>query len=68
MINDTLIILFYVTRSSPQLQRIWIFVKNTKKLILHQVTGGNTPVLVLKRILGHFLNIPLPKEILEFPD
>ena len=28
--NGTLIILFYVSPSSPQLQRIWLFIKNTK--------------------------------------
>ena len=33
---------------------------------LQQVTGGNTPNLVLKRILGNFLKIPPLKKILQF--
>ena len=33
---------------------------------LHQVTGGNTPNLVLKRMLRYFLKIPLLKKILQF--
>ena len=32
---------------------------------LQQVTGGNTPNLVLKRILGYFLKIPPLKKILH---
>ena len=31
-----------------------------------QVTGGNTPNLVLKRMLRYFLNIPPLKKILPF--
>ena len=33
---------------------------------LQQVTGGNTPNLVLKRMLGYFLKIPRLKKILQF--
>ena len=33
---------------------------------LQQVTGGNTPNLVLKRMLGYFLKIPPLKYILQF--
>ena len=34
------------------------FIKNTKKPISLQVTGPNTPIFVLKEMLGHFLKIP----------
>ena len=37
-----------------------------KKNILPQVTGGNTPIVVLKRMLGHFQKIPPFKKIFEF--
>ena len=33
---------------------------------LLQVTAGNTPNLVLKRMLRYFLEIPLLKKILQF--
>ena len=33
---------------------------------LQQLTGGNTPNLVLKRILRYFLKIPPLKKILQF--
>ena len=33
---------------------------------LQQVTGGNTPNLVLKRMLRYFLKIPPHKKILKF--
>ena len=33
---------------------------------LQQVTGGNTPNFVLKRMLRHFLKIPPLKKILQF--
>ena len=33
---------------------------------LQQVTGGNTPNLVLKRMLRYFLKIPTLKKILQF--
>ena len=54
-INGTLIILFYVSPCSPQLQRICFFVKNIKDAILKQVIGGNTSILALKRMLEYFL-------------
>ena len=65
-IQDTLIILFYVSPSSPQLQRLFFFIKSTKTTSLQQVTGGNTPNLVLKRMLRYFLKIPPLKKILQF--
>ena len=41
--------------------------KHTQKTsTLQEVIGGNTPNLVLKRIKGLFLKIPLLKKILEF--
>ena len=36
------------------------------KTSLQQVTGGNTPNLVLKRMARYFLKIPPLKEILQF--
>ena len=33
---------------------------------LQQVTGGNTPNLILKRMLRYYLKIPLLKKILQF--
>ena len=39
-INGTLIIPFYVSTSSPQLQRIWFLIKNAKPPILQQMPGG----------------------------
>ena len=45
------------------------FIENTKKTtILQQVTGGNTPNLVLKRMQGHFLKNPLLKKKIEYQD
>ena len=35
---------------------------------LQQVTGGNKPNLVLKRLLKYFLKIPPLKKILQFED
>ena len=52
-IHDTLIILFDVSPSSPRLQRIGFFIK--KRTTLQQVTGGNMPNLIVKRMLQHFL-------------
>ena len=40
-----------------------LFIKNTKKNTLQQVTGGNTPNLVLKRMQRHCLKIPPLKKI-----
>ena len=58
MINGTLIILFYVSPSFPQQQRIlFSYYNHRKPPILQQLTGGNTSILVLKRMLGVFLKI-----------
>ena len=65
-INDTLKNLFDVRPSYPQLQGISFFVKKTT--FLQQVTGRNIQNLILKRMLGHFLKIPLLKKILVFQD
>ena len=51
-IHDTFNNSFDINLSSPQLQ----------------VTGSNTPNLVLKRMLGHFLKIPPVQKILEFQE
>ena len=53
-IHDTLIIFSNIMPSSPKLKRIGFFVKS-KATTLHEVTRGNAPNLVLKRMLGHFL-------------
>ena len=58
-LHGTLIILFHVRPSSPQLQRLLFFKKNKNKTTtLQQVSGGETPNLVLKRILELFLKVP----------
>ena len=67
-INSTLIIFFYGSLSSPQLQKICFFIKNTEIPVLQQVTGGNTPNIVLKRMLGHFLKTPQLKKMLGLQD
>ena len=68
-IHGTLIILFYVSPSSPQLQRLFFFLlKTQKKPTLQQFTGGNTANLVLKKMLRYFLKIPPLKKILQFQD
>ena len=41
------------------------FIKNKKKQPLQQVSGGETPNLVLKRMLELFLKVPPLKKILE---
>ena len=65
--HSTLIIPFYVSLISPQLQRIcFLYSKHKKVTTLQQVAGGNTLSLVLKRMVGHFLQIQPIKEILEF--
>ena len=64
-----LIILFYVSLISSQLQRIcFLYWKHEKVTTLHQVTGENTLSLVLKRMVGHFLKIQPNEEILESQD
>ena len=66
-IHDTLMILFYVSPSSPQLSRLFFLLLKTQKTTsLQQLTGGNTPNLILKRMLRYFLKIPPPKKILKF--
>ena len=50
--------------SSLNYKEFAFFIKN-KKTILQQVTGGNTPIPVLKRMLGYFLKFPPLKKILE---
>ena len=62
-VHGTLIILFYVSPSSPQLQRLLVLLKTQKKNILQQVTDGNTPNLILKRMLRYFLKTPPLKKI-----
>ena len=54
-IHGTLIILFYVSLSSPQLQ-ILFFIRNSKKATIQQMIGGKTLNLVLK-MLERFLKI-----------
>ena len=44
MANCTLMIFFYVSASSPLLQRV--FYHKHKKAIVQQVTGGNTRILI----------------------
>ena len=61
-INDTLISLFYVSTDFPQLQKSFFFIKNP---IFQQVTIGNTQILVLKRMLEHFLKIPPLKRTIK---
>ena len=56
-IHGTLIILFYVSLSSPQLQ-IFFLLKTQKTTTLQQVTGGNTTNIVFKRMLRYFLKTP----------
>ena len=42
------------------------FIKNIKRPIFQLVIAGNAPILVLKRMLGHFLEIPPLKKRSEF--
>ena len=44
--------------SSPQLQGLLFLLKTRRTTTLEQVTGGNTPNIVLKRMLRHFLKNP----------
>ena len=52
--------------------KTYFFIKNTKKASLQQVTGGNTPNIVLKKMLRYFLKTPpvktykVLKRMLEF--
>ena len=67
-INGTLIILLYISISpfpQPTTKNLLILLKAQKKNILQQATCGNTPVLVIERMLEHFLKIlPLKKKLL----
>ena len=68
-IHGTLIILFYANLSSPQLQELFFFpLKTQKTATLQQVTGGNTPNLILKRMVRYFQKIPPLKKILQLED
>ena len=61
--RGTLIILFYVSPSSTQLQKLFFFYqKNKKTTIFQQVTGGKKPMLELEL----FLKIRPLKKILKF--
>ena len=44
------------------------FIKNTQKNIVQQVTGGNTPNIVLKRMVIYFLKTPPLNKILQFQE
>ena len=68
-IHDTLIILLYVSLSSPQLQTFLFLLKTQNTTTLQQVTGGKTLNLVLKKMLELFqkiqknIRISIPDEI-----
>ena len=59
-------ILFFVSPISPQLQRLFFFIKKKTTTTLQQVTGGNTPNLVLKRMQRYFLKIQPLQKLLQF--
>ena len=67
-IHGTLIIVLYVSASSPQLQRLFFFIKIQKNN--HSSTSGwwEYTNLVLKRMLRYFLKIPPLKKKLQFQD
>ena len=67
-IRGALIILFYVTPSSPQLQILLFLLKYKETTTLQQFSGRNTLNFLLKAMLRYFLKIPLPKIILLFQD
>ena len=48
--------------------KTFFFIKNIKKTTLQQVAGGNTPNIVLKRMLRYFLKTPPFKKILQFQE
>ena len=54
--------------SSPQLQRLPFLLETQKTTSLQQVTGGNSPNIVLKRMLRYFLKTPPLKKILKFQE
>ena len=60
---------FYITPEfSLTTKNLFFFIKSTKKTILQQVTGGNIPNLVLKRMLENCRKNLQLKKILEFQD
>ena len=59
------IIIFHVSPSSHQLQRLLFSLKTQKTTTLQQVTGGEPPNVILKRIVELFLKVPPFKKILE---
>ena len=48
--------------------KTFLFLLKTQKTITLQVTGGNTPNLVLRRMLRYFLKIPPLKKILRLKE
>ena len=60
------IILFYVSASSPQEQRLLFLLESQKTTTVQQVTSGNTPNTVLNRMLRYFLKSPPLKKIFQF--
>ena len=48
--------------------KTFFLLKTQKTTTLQQVTGGNTPNIVLKRMLRYFLKTPPLKKILQFED
>ena len=62
------IILYYVGPSYSQLQRLLLLLKIQKATTLQQVSGENTPNIVLKRILRYFLKTAPLKKILQFQE
>ena len=63
-IHDAVIILFYKSPGSPQLQKLLFLLNTQKTTSLQQVTGEN----VLERMLRYFLKIPPLKKILQSYD
>ena len=60
------IILFYVSPSSLQEQRLLFLLESHKTTTVQQVTSGNTPNTVLNRMLRYFLKSPPFKKIFQF--
>ena len=53
---------------SSAVKNLLSILKTQKTTTLQQKTGGNTLILVLKKMLEHVLKIQPLKEILEFQD
>ena len=64
-IYGTLIILISVSPSFPQLPRLFFYLKHEKRTSSQRVSGGETPNLILKRMLQLFPKIPPLMKILE---